>query len=68
VTDTRRKKKRADEYWYCGHCAEKLNWKAPEYPVTVIRGLCGHCDRSDVTFLTPERDFTKPGQKFKVWD
>jgi hypothetical protein len=59
---------RADKYWICDECAERLGWKDPAQGVTVIRGLCGHCDRKDETFLTPTSDFTKPGQKFKVWD
>lgn len=58
--------KRTDKYWICDDCAKKLKWEFPGDGITVIRGLCGYCDREDETFLTPTCDFTKPEQKVKV--
>jgi hypothetical protein len=51
---------RAGPYWICDACAKSKGWTAPDGGNTIIRGLCGHCDRKDETFLTPIRDFKKP--------
>lgn len=52
-------KERKGKYWMCLECAKKKKWKAPEHNVTIIKGLCGHCDREDETTLIPTRDFAK---------
>jgi hypothetical protein len=62
------KEDRASKYWICGECADKKGWKGPAWGVTCIRGLCGHCDRPDVTLLTPTIDFDRGPGKPAVWD
>lgn len=59
---------REPKYWICGACAEAKLWRAPTWPVTVIRGLCSYCERPDETFLTPCCDFSGPNGKKAVWD
>jgi hypothetical protein len=59
--------KRQSTYWICGNCAEEKKWEPPQWPVTVIKGLCGHCDREDEVYLVPTCDCTKNG-KPGVWD
>lgn len=58
---------RASKYWICGACADEKQWMAPEWGVTAISGLCGHCDRVDETSLVPVIDFSGPGKK-AIWD
>lgn len=62
-------KGRTSPYWICEICAALNNWVLPkDYRVTVIEGLCGHCDRKDKTTLIPCYDFNGPNGKKAVWD
>lgn len=58
---------RAGKYWICDKCATAKKWTAPQWAVTCIQGLCGWCERSDETLLTPVVDFSGPG-KTAIWD
>lgn len=61
-------KERTGKYWICDECAEAKQWKAPQWAVTVISGLCGHCARPDEVMLTPTVDFSGPNGKRAIWD
>lgn len=63
-------KEREGKYWICSDCAKAKGWKSayPNGGNTVIRGMCGHCDRKDETFLIPTRDFKKTGERTPSWD
>lgn len=50
---------RKDKYWICKDCADKKKWTPPNYNVTVIKGLCGWCEREDEAMLIPVVDFRK---------
>lgn len=52
----------------CDTCAKAKGWKPTDSCVTVIKGLCGHCEREDETLLTPTCDFKQPGKREAVWD
>lgn len=56
-------------YYICSECAENKKLKMVNTIHTVIKGLCGYCDREDVTYLTPVSDYDNPetGEK-AVWD
>jgi hypothetical protein len=60
---------RVGTYWICYDCVieKHPDWELPGWPVTVTKGLCGHCDRKDEAFLTPIVDFKRPGHT-EVWD
>lgn len=58
---------RVGRYWTCSECAEEKGWIPPSWAVTCISGLCGWCDRGDVTTLIPIVDF-KRGDKEPIWD
>lgn len=60
--------KRSAKYWICDECAKKKGWKPVDWAVTIIKGLCGYCERTDETFLTPTVDFHKGGGKEPIFD
>lgn len=60
-------KERVDKYFICESCAKKKGWKLPGHAITVIHGLCGHCNRQDEATLIPEVDFIGPGKR-AIWD
>ena len=47
-------------YWICDECAMKRDWTCDKTGITVIKGLCGHCENTSEVMLTPTRDFDKP--------
>lgn len=61
------KQKRTSKYWICIKCAKKKKWKAPQWPVTCMQGLCGHCKSMTAVTLIPTSDF-RQGRKAAVWD
>lgn len=58
---------RVSKYWICNDCAKAKKWTAPQWAVTVLKGLCGWCDRKDESTLTPVVDFNGPGKEAQ-WD
>lgn len=62
-----KQKERMGKYWICKDCADKKNWKLPDWPITCTSGLCGWCDRPDEATIIPVRDFSGPGKK-AIWD
>lgn len=54
---------RKGKYWICDDCAKLKGWSVLTSVVTVIKGLCGHCDREDEVFLTPVVDYSRPGKR-----
>lgn len=58
---------RQTKYWICADCADAMKWVGPTWAVTVIKGLCGFCERDDEVFLTPVVDFTS-SEREAVWD
>lgn len=50
---------RTEKYWICEDCATAKGWSCEGQGITMIRGLCGWCDRVDENFLIPTRDFRK---------
>lgn len=63
-------KERIEKYWICQDCVKTKypRWKYPAWPVTVVQGLCGHCEREDECMLIPVVDFIKEDGKDPVWD
>lgn len=65
---------RTAKYWLCDNCAESqdLVTRYPDGCNTIIKGLCGHCSRSDDTWLTPIVDFKHKNDKrpdrWEDWD
>ncbi len=63
-----KKPERMDKYWICDECAAKRGWRIPADACnTVIYGLCGHCDDTEIVVLIPTRDF-KGKNKTPVFD
>lgn len=60
-------KEREEKYWICDDCAKKRGWKCEQNGITVIYGLCGHCERTDETMLIPTCDYNGPGKR-AIWD
>lgn len=52
--------KERSKYWMCGECAKKRWLIRPDFAVTVILGVCGHCNSETEAFLTPVCDFVDP--------
>lgn len=55
---------RKSKYWICEDCAEKKKLIPPDRGVTIIVGLCGHCDCPISTTLTPIIDYRHPGKTY----
>lgn len=52
-------KEREAPWWLCNECADRRGLEVKKELNTVIKGLCGNCEREDETFLTPLEDFRK---------
>ncbi len=61
---------RQAKYWICDECValKHPDWKPPRGNITVIKGLCGHCERTDEVTLTPVIDYDRGPGKRQVYD
>lgn len=69
MTSNDSKSERQSTYWICDECADKnQDWKPPQGAITVIKGLCGHCERTDEVILIPVIDYDRGPGKRQVYD
>ena len=60
IMTKKKKPKTKSKYWICDVCALEQGLIFPKWPVTCTTGICGHCEDSTRTTLTPIVDFEDP--------